>query len=149
MYLNNKNKQNFWKEPFDVHNLKNYRDQRGYLFEVLRFTDQYIPSGGQLYTFSIEPGMRRGDHYHNKKQEWFTCVSGEAIVLLSNKNDRKAIKISADKPKVVYAAPGTAHALINNSNKVAVIVSYGSKQHDPKDEDTFKQIAYQEFENSK
>ena len=134
-----------WKAPFDFLNLKSFKDKRGMLFEILRFEDFNIPGNGQLYTFSINPGQRRGDHYHNKKQEWFTCVSGEAVVLLSNKNDRKAIKISADKPKVVYAAPGTAHALINDSNKVAVIVSYGSKQHDPQDEDTYRQIAFKEY----
>jgi len=132
-----------WREPFDNLKLKKIIDHRGFLFEILRFKDFNIPGKGQLYTFSVEPGKRRGDHYHLKKQEWFTCVYGEAIVLLSHKNDmKKAIKLSADDPQIVYAGPGTAHALINNTDTTAVIVSYGSEQHNPDDEDTYKHIAY-------
>jgi dTDP-4-dehydrorhamnose 3,5-epimerase-like enzyme len=135
-----------WKEPFDSLELKAYVDERGSLFEILRFKDHSIPGGGQLYTFSIEPGMRRGDHYHLKKQEWFTCVSGSAIVLLTSESGEDlAVEISADKPKIIYAAPRTAHALINKMDSPAVIVSYGSKQHDPKDEDTYRKFTYPEY----
>lgn len=135
-----------WNEPFDNLKLKIFVDHRGFLFEILRFKDFNIPGEGQLYTFSIESGKRRGDHYHLKKKEWFTCVYGKAIVLLSHKNGmEKAIQLSAEDPQIVYAGLGTAHALINNTNTVAVIVSYSSKQHDPKDEDTYPQIAYKTF----
>jgi len=135
-----------WQEPFDVLELKSYVDQRGMLFEILRFKDHNIPGNGQLYTFSIEPGQRRGDHYHLKKQEWFTCVHGKAIVLLTSQDGiDKAIEISALDPKIIYAAPGTSHALINEQSYTAVIVSYWSKQHDPQDEDTYRKLAYENF----
>ena len=140
-----KNKK-YWKEPFDFLELKSYVDPRGMLFEILRFKDHNIPGNGQLYTFSIEPGQRRGDHFHINKQEWFTCVHGKAIVLLTSKDEKnKAIEISVSNPKIVYASPMTAHALINKQNNTAVIVSYGSIQHDPQDEDTYRKTAYSEF----
>lgn len=149
--MDNRNRQEekiktVWNEPFDVQNLESHVDPRGFLFEILRFKDQFVPGEGQLYTFSIEPGKRRGDHYHLKKKEWFTCVYGEAIVLLSHKEKTKAIKISAEHPKIIYAGSQTAHALLNVSNNIAVIVSYGSKQHNPEDEDTYRSIAYKDFE---
>ena len=72
-----------WKTPFDELELVPHTDPRGTLFEIIRFQDFNIPSGGQIYTFSINPHYRRGDHYHHKKVEWFTCVSGKAKVLLS------------------------------------------------------------------
>ena len=135
-----------WKEPFDVQDLKSYVDTRGMLFEILRFKDMQIPGGGQLYTFSIEPHQRRGDHYHLNKREWFTCVHGEAIVLLSNSNGAKiAVRVSPKNPKIVYAGPGTSHALINEKEEVAVIVSYGSEQHNPVHEDTYKQVAFEGY----
>jgi UDP-2-acetamido-2,6-beta-L-arabino-hexul-4-ose reductase len=135
-----------WNAPFDSIKLKRYVDERGMLFEILRFKDYNIPGDGQLYTFSIEPGMRRGDHYHLKKQEWFTCVHGKATVLLtSDKGEDKFVEISAETPEIIYAAPGTAHALLNATNEVAVIVSYGSKQHDPDDEDTFSKRTFPSF----
>ena len=137
-----------WRDPFDTLESKRFDDERGMLFEILRFKDHNIPGNGQLYTFSIEPNQRRGDHYHLKKQEWFTCVYGKAIVLLTSKDgEDKAIEISANKPQIIYAAPGTSHALINKEDNVAVIVSYGSKQHDPEDEDTFREITYKKYKN--
>src|SRR3990172_8294868 len=137
-----------WKEPFDVHTLVNHTDSSGFLIELLRFVDDNIPGKGQLYTFSIEPGKRRGDHYHHRKREWFTCVCGRAIVLLSTADGKTlACELSPEQPKVVYAGSGTAHALINTTDQIAVIVSYGSEQHNPFDEDTYRQIAYQDYEN--
>ncbi len=137
-----------WSEPFDSHALVSHVDQRGFLIELLRFVDDNIPGGGQLYTFSIEPGKRRGDHYHLIKREWFTCVYGKATVLLSSDGgETYACELSHEDPKIVYAGPGTAHALINRSNQLAVIVSYGSEQHDPNEEDTYRQTAYENYES--
>jgi len=127
-----------WKEPFEIRERTIHTDPRGSLFEILRFKDEDIPPGGQLYTFSIEPGQRRGDHYHVRKREWFICVHGEAVLLLeSEKGEKARVVLSAKNPAIVYSAPGTSHALINNLKEPAVIVSYGSKQHDPNDPDTF------------
>ncbi len=130
-----------WKEPFDVLDLTPHVDVRGFLIELLRFQDLSIPPGGQLYTFSINPGKRRGDHFHEHKREWFTCVQGEALVLLSSKDGvGHTVVLSPRSPKMVYASPGTAHALMNQGEETAVIVSYGSEQHDPADPDTYKRV---------
>ena len=71
-----------WKNHLMNWNLFTY-DPRGSLFEVLRFEDFNIPEGGYVYTFSINPHYRRGDHYHHKKEEWFTlCLwHGQGIVI--------------------------------------------------------------------
>ena len=136
-----------WKKPFHVLNLISHVDPRGFLIELLRFQDWGIPGEGQLYTFSVEPGQRRGDHYHLRKLEWFTCVFGEVIVLLSSLDGQNcSIILSPEEPKIVYAAPGTSHALVNRSERVAVVVSYGSEQHDPKDEDSYHLFACPDFE---
>jgi len=127
-----------WKEPFDVRVLQRRADPRGFLFEVLRFRDEHVPGEGQLYTFSIEPGQKRGEHYHLRKREWFTCVHGRAnILLISQDGQMHEVALSSDEPKVIYVGPGTSHALINQTDQVAVIVSYGSEQHSPGDEDTY------------
>lgn len=132
-----------WKTPFDELELVPHTDPRGTLFEVIRFQDFNIPAGGQIYTFSINPHFRRGDHYHHKKVEWFTCVHGKAKVLLSTVDGKqnKVIEISAAEPKLVYAPAETIHALINQEEEVAVIVSYGTVQHDDDDPDTYYQKA--------
>lgn len=132
-----------WKKPYDVLELVPHTDQRGTLFEVIRFEDFNIPTGGYIYTFSINPHFRRGDHYHHKKVEWFTCVQGKAKVLLSTVDGKfnKVIELSAAEPKLVYAPAETIHALINQEEEVAVIVSYGTVPHDDGTPDTFYQKA--------
>jgi oxalate decarboxylase/phosphoglucose isomerase-like protein (cupin superfamily) len=137
-----------WKKPFDELELVLHTDPRGSLFEVLRFEDFNIPEGGYVYTFSINPHYRRGDHYHHKKEEWFTCVYGTAKVLLSTVDGKhhRVIELSADKPSLVYAPAGTTHALINQGEKVAVLVSYGTIPHVDEDKDTFYQKACPDLE---
>jgi dTDP-4-dehydrorhamnose 3,5-epimerase-like enzyme len=127
-----------WAEPFDIRDLRRHDDPRGGLFEILRFTEQCVPGGGQLYTFTINPGQRRGDHYHTRKREWFTCAHGKAVVLLTDtKTGREeSVELDAAKPKIVYAGPHTAHALLNREPETAVIISYGSEEHHPEDPDT-------------
>ena len=53
-----------WQEPFEVRDLTVHVDSRGRLFEILRFVDDGIPTQGYIYTFSVNPGVRRGDHFH-------------------------------------------------------------------------------------
>ena len=98
-----------WKKPFDELDLILHTDQRGSLFEVFRFDDFNIPPSGYVYTFSINPHHRRGDHYHHKKVEWFTCVHGKAKVLLSTVDGQfsRVVDLSADNPKLVYAPAET------------------------------------------
>lgn len=137
-----------WKEPFDELELVPHTDQRGTLFEVFRYEDFNIPQGGYVYTFSINPHFRRGDHYHHKKVEWFTCVYGKAKVMLSTVDGKysKVVELSAEKPKLVYAPAETIHALINEEDdKAAVIVSYGTVPHDDGTPDTFYQKACPEL----
>lgn len=130
-----------FKEPYDVVDLENHIDPRGSLFEILRFKDQNVPGEGYIYAFSVNPGERRGDHYHTKKQEWFTCVYGEAVILIEDKDgNKKKVTLNAEKPKLIYFGPHTSHAVLNESEDIAVLVSYGSKQHDPSDPDTFKKF---------
>jgi dTDP-4-dehydrorhamnose 3,5-epimerase-like enzyme len=129
---------NPWTEPFALLDLVRHDDARGGLFEILRFTEQEVPAGGQLYTFTIQPGMRRGDHYHTRKREWFTCAHGRAVVLLTDTRGggQHRVELDAARPRIVYAGPYTAHALENPDPGVAVIVSYGSAEHHPEDPDT-------------
>src|SRR3989344_6899889 len=106
-----------FKEPYDIIDLERHSDPRGNLFEILRFKDHKIPGEGYVYCFTINPGQRRGDHYHTKKQEWFSCVSGKATVLVEDKEgNKKKIILDADKPAVVYCGPYTSHALYNESS---------------------------------
>ena len=129
------------KKQIEITELETHIDKRGSLNEILRFKDQEVPGGGQLYTFSINPGERRGDHYHERKHEWFTCVYGKAIILMEDKKgNKKKVVLNSQKPTVVYNAPYTSHAFLNETDEVAILVSYGSSQHNTADPDTIPKV---------
>jgi UDP-2-acetamido-2,6-beta-L-arabino-hexul-4-ose reductase len=118
-----------------------HADDRGKLFEVLRFKDEQVPGDGYIYSITIAPGARRGDHYHLRKQEWFVCVSGEITVLAeSPSGEKQRITVSAAEPTVVRFDPHVAHAFLNTGNETAIAVLYGSVQHDPSEPDSFSKV---------
>jgi len=129
---------NMFKKLYAIVELETRSDKRGSLFEILRFKDNNVSGEGQLYTFTINPGQRRGDHYHEKKEEWFSCVYGEAVILLEDEfGNKKKVILKHTEPKIIYCGEKTIHALYNEKETPSVIVSYGSHQHDPDDPDTF------------
>lgn len=129
-------------KPYAIEALTVHRDARGALYEALRFTSQDIPPGGQIYVYTVAPGARRGDHYHEKKSEWFTCVAGRVRLLMKTKDgDRVDEALDADVPRMVFAGPGTSHAVVNETAEVAVIMAYASKEFDPDEPDTILEPA--------
>ena len=130
-----------FEKPFEMIKLETHSDARGSLFEFLLFKDQEIPGEGHIYCLTIQPGTRRGDHYHEHKREWFTCVSGEVVVLVEEKSGTKhKVVLSAERPAVLYFAPFTAHTILNVTSETAVMVSYGSKQYDPNNPDNIRKV---------
>lgn len=131
-----------WNRAYLIENLEVHRDTRGSLYEALRFSSQSITEGGQIYVYTVTPGARRGDHFHERKCEWFTCVAGRVRLLMKTKDgDRVDETLDADLPRLVFAGPGTSHAVLNETDKEAVIVAYASKEFDPADSDTIFETA--------
>ncbi len=131
-----------WNRAYVIEDLEVHRDMRGALYEALRFSSQAIPEGGQIYVYTVAPGARRGDHFHERKCEWFTCVAGRVRLLMKTKDgDRVDETLDADQPRLVFAGPGTSHAVLNETEKEAVIVAYASKEFDPADSDTILEPA--------
>lgn len=125
-------------QGFTIKKVKTFDDERGILFEALRFKSENIPGNGQIYVYTVEPGARRGDHYHKNKEEWFFCVSGKLELLIKTKKEIFKKNISSDFPEIVYVAPGSIHTLINKTKKKCVVVAYASKELDKKRPDTYK-----------
>jgi UDP-2-acetamido-2,6-beta-L-arabino-hexul-4-ose reductase len=130
-------KEKSWDKPYAIEPLTVHSDARGALYEALRFSSQGIPEGGQIYVYTVAPGARRGDHFHDHKSEWFTCVAGQVRLLMKTKHgDRVDQTLAADAPSMVFAGSGTSHAVVNETREIAVIMAYASKDFDPADPDT-------------
>lgn len=123
---------------YEITELNLHSDPRGFLYEALRFSSQSIPQGGQIYIYSLEPGARRGDHFHIEKSEWLICVLGKVRLLLKTEQDEKISKeLNGGKPELIFIAPRTSHALKNESKDVAIIIAYSSEEFNPDYPDTY------------
>jgi dTDP-4-dehydrorhamnose 3,5-epimerase-like enzyme len=109
-------------------------DPRGTLVELVRD----IPGGAQLYCFTIQPGQSRGGHWHRRKREWFSCLSGSSTLTLqgdAGRGERVEVLLSDERPTVVRVDPGVSHTFW--SEEGALIVACISESFDPEDPDTF------------
>lgn len=131
-----------WNKVFVIENLVVHRDTRGALYEALRFKSQGVPEGGQIYVYTVAPGARRGDHFHERKCEWFACVAGRVRLLMKTMDGTRVDEIlDGDQPRLVFAGLGTSHAVLNEAENEAVIIAYASKEFDPTDSDTIFEAA--------
>ena len=105
-----------------VKNLAKYKDQRGWLIEVLRDDEcekQYQPV--MSYVSETLPGVARGPHEHVDQADTFAFIgpSNFKLFLWDNRkhsptfNNRLAVVVGVDNPASVIIPPGVVHAYKN------------------------------------
>ena len=115
--------------------LKMNCDDRGSFTELLKTADH-----GQFSVNISEPGITKGQHWHNSKWEFFIVVSGHGLI-----QERKIgtdeileFEVSGDKIQAVYMLPGYTHNIINLSEtENLVTVMWANEIFDPEHPDTF------------
>lgn len=65
-----------------VHQLKPIVDERGYLMEMMRSDDPDFKGFGQTYVTSVNEGVVKAWHYHEKQTDTFICIYGLIKVVL-------------------------------------------------------------------
>ena len=128
-----KNKIKYKSRELEIH-----FDQRGWLVEMLKKTD-LKDEIKQIYVATIKPGEIRGNHYHQKRTEWFFIAAGKAKLYLRDfKTKQKTrLKLSSRKPRVITIFPKIAHAIKNSGKEVVYLVSAQNTIYNPKKPDTF------------
>lgn len=102
--------------------LKMNRNNQGSFTELLKTDDC-----GQISVNILEPGVIKGQHWHNSKWELFIVVSGHGLVQERNINtgEKTEFEVSGDKIEAIYMIPGWTHNIINLSkteNLVMIII---------------------------
>ncbi|MBI5553767.1 MAG: dTDP-4-dehydrorhamnose 3,5-epimerase family protein [Candidatus Diapherotrites archaeon] len=78
--------------------LKFHLDDRGYVYEIVRHTDEIFRAGEfRQLTFShLFPGAIKAFHFHRKQTDWVACVQGNVRLVLADFrefwNDGKGIE---------------------------------------------------------
>lgn len=113
--------------------LKGHQDDRGTFYEILKTVDS-----GQFSLSTTKPGITRGNHYHNTKNEKFLVVKGEALIELRNIYSDEIIQynVSDQKMEVVEMIVGYTHSITNVGNTEMILLIWASETFDPTSPDT-------------
>ena len=115
--------------------LKMNVDERGSFTELLK-----TESCGQFSVNISNPGITKGQHWHNTKWEFFIVVSGHGLIQQRKIGTDEVLnfEVSGDKIEAVQMLPGYTHNIINLSNTEKLItVMWANEKFDPTHPDTF------------
>ena len=123
-------------DPKDFsYSLKMNEDNRGSFTEIVKSLDR-----GQVSINISKPGITKGQHWHNTKNEKFLVVAGEGIIQLRKigTNEIVEYKISGKEMTVVDMIPGYTHNIINTSEtENLVTVMWCNECFNPEKPDTY------------
>lgn len=110
-------------------------DERGSFTELV-----CTPDRGQVSVNISKPGITKGQHWHDCKNEIFIVVSGHGLIQMRNLKDDEfeEYEVSGDRIQGVWMKPGWTHNIINLSDtEDLVTVMWASEPFDPVRPDTY------------
>lgn len=118
-----------------IYDLKMNVDNRGSFTEIIR-----TASSGQMSVNISGPGITKGQHWHNTKNEKFVVVKGRGLIQLRKIGSDEVLnfEVSGDKIQVVEMIPGYTHNIINLSDtEDLVTLMWCNEPFDPNRPDTY------------
>lgn len=115
--------------------LKMNTDARGSFTELLK-----TAKCGQFSVNISNPGITKGQHWHNSKWEFFIVVSGHGLIQERRIGSDEVLnfEVSGDKIEAVHMLPGYTHNIINLSDtEKLVTLMWANERFDPDHPDTF------------
>ncbi len=108
-----------------------YRDQRGWLGEILR-DDESEMRPAMSYLSMTRPGLVRGPHEHREQTDCFCFVGRFRLYLWDNRKKsptygEKKIIDTSDTPTVAVIPPGVVHAYKNIGTTDGLVVNLPDK----------------------
>ncbi|NKF08504.1 capsular polysaccharide biosynthesis protein CapF [Clostridium gasigenes] len=113
--------------------LKMNVDNRGSFTEVLKTSDR-----GQVSINISKPGITKGNHWHNTKNEKFLVVSGNGVVRFRKPGSEDVIeyRVSGERLEVVDIPVGYTHSIVNEGIADMVTVMWVNEVFNPEIPDT-------------
>lgn len=114
--------------------LVTHADERGSFSEFLK-----TEHNGQISVNIAMPGIVKGNHWHNSKNEKFLVVSGQALIKMRNLKDDRVIehRVSGDCLEVVEMIPGYTHSIENVGDEKMVFIIWANELFDQDRPDTY------------
>ena len=114
--------------------LEMHEDNRGSFTEFLRTKEH-----GQVSVNISHPGITKGEHWHNSKNEKFLVVKGRGLIRFRKLGEEEIIeyKVSGDKLEVVDIPTGYTHSIVNIGDEDMVTVMWANEAFDSEKPDTY------------
>ena len=115
--------------------LKTNVDARGSFTELVKTL-----GNGQFSVNISNPGITKGQHWHNTKWEFFIVVSGKALIQERRIGSDEVLnfEVSGDNIQAVHMLPGYTHNIINLSDtEPLVTLMWANELFDPERPDTY------------
>ncbi len=114
--------------------LLTHSDARGSFTEFIRTEDR-----GQFSVNVAHPGIAKGQHWHNSKNEKFLVVRGEALIRFRKIGTSHITDyhVSGEKLEVVDIPTGYTHCIINVGSEDLVTLMWASEPFNPDRPDTY------------
>jgi len=111
-----------------------HKDPRGSFTELLK-----TPDRGQMAVNIIKPGITKGQHWHNTKNEKFVVVSGKGAICFRKIGTDEVIKysVSDEEIEIIDVPVGYTHSIINTGETDMVAFIWCNEVFDPNNPDTF------------
>lgn len=124
----------FLPEDGFSYELKMNKDERGSFTEFIRTADR-----GQVSVNITHPGITKGNHWHDSKNEKFLVVKGRGLIRFRKVGEEKVIDyhVSGEDLTVVDIPTGYVHCIINEGEDELVTVMWASEAFDPARPDTY------------
>lgn len=115
--------------PLDMH-----VDERGSFTEILKSMDR-----GQVSINVTKPGVAKGNHWHNTKNEKFIVVSGKGLIRFRKHGETDIIEyhVTGEKLEVVDIPTGYTHCIINEGDTDLVTLMWCNECFNQGKPDTF------------
>ena len=125
----------FTTTPLHLHR---HVDARGAFFEVVRAHG----GPGQSSFSTTLPGITRGQHYHRRKVERFTVLSGEAVIALRRlfTTEVHEFQASGDSPASIDMPTMWAHNITNVGDSPLYTSFWSNELFDPERADTIPEL---------
>lgn len=113
--------------------LKMNIDERGSFTEFIRTSDR-----GQVSINISKPGVTKGNHWHNSKNEKFLVVRGKGLIQFRKINSEEIINyhVTGEKLEVVDIPIGYTHSITNDGNTDMVTLMWVNESFNPEKPDT-------------
>jgi UDP-2-acetamido-2,6-beta-L-arabino-hexul-4-ose reductase len=109
-------------------------DSRGSFTEILRTQER-----GQFSVNIIRPGITKGNHWHNTKNEKFLVVSGWGVVRFRCIGGSEVLEypVSGETLTVVDIPTGYTHNIQNLGDTDMVVFMWANEPFNPEKPDTY------------